>query len=99
MTHIVSLLPGSADEFILMSFWTLTKKLRKHSWGGGMKKEEEKAVWKKLAYTIWRVLESEQGTDWSGCVRKMQGGVQEEEKNGKCGDRKVVTKWLSKGRK
>ena len=45
-----------------------------------MKKEEEKAVWKKLAYTIWRVLESEQGTDWSGCVRKKEGCVQEEQK-------------------
>ena len=37
----------------------LQKKLRKNPRGVGMKKEEEKAVWKKLAYTIWRVLWSE----------------------------------------
>ncbi len=64
-----------------------------------MKKEEEKAVWKKLSYTIWRVLESEQGMDWSGCVRKKQGGAREEQKTGKHGDRKGVTKRPSKGRK
>ena len=32
------------------------KKLRKNPRGVGMKKEEEKAVWKKLVYPIWRVL-------------------------------------------
>ena len=64
-----------------------------------MKKEEEKAVWKKLVYPIWRVLESEQGTDWSGCVRKKEGGTREERKTRKCGDRKTATKRPSKGRK
>ncbi len=34
----------------------LQKKLRKNPRGVGMKKEEEKAVWKKLVYPIWRVL-------------------------------------------
>ena len=34
----------------------LQKKLRKNPQGVGMKKEEEKAVWKKLVYPIWRVL-------------------------------------------
>ena len=61
-------------------FWTLIKKLRKNPRGVGMKKEEEKAVWKKLVYPIWRVLESEQGTDWSGCGRKKEGGTREERK-------------------
>ena len=35
---------------------TYKKKLRKNPRGVGMKKEEEKAVWKKLVYPIWRVL-------------------------------------------
>ena len=34
----------------------LQKKLRKNPRVVGMKKEEEKAAWKKLVYPIWRVL-------------------------------------------
>ena len=57
----------------ILSLDTYKQKLRKNLRGVGMKTEEEKAVWKKLAYTIWRVRESEQGTDLSGCVRTKTG--------------------------